>query len=292
MDLNTNILYSPSITSDYYKNFLDTISRYRDLSTTALYCRYYNINPSFIDGDIRDSRFKNGIVYDRYDYTPLTMVAQTMDSHSWENDKIGLRFTTSFDINLYTIKTPRQNDLLWFNKIDNNNQLIYKVDLISTSLSSQNDGVICHKVTLVYAPLLLDSIDTLNIDNKYVYYVPEQQNIPINRYVAICNRVELLGNIFSNLMFNERYELYHVEDITSLRINKLIYDFLALQNNYRLFPLVKIPYGIKKFNNYNQDFNLVNKFIIAENVFNYSGDFTDEMTNEMFYNLDRILWLP
>lgn len=218
----------------YNAEYYDLIKRYKDLKRTSIFCRYYNINENASSNEqtVTYNKFSK---FDIYDYTPIFRIDSILDSSQESNEKNGLKFDAEFSLNVYTIVTPRINDLITFPYEANNKNIIYRVKALSTPINSLLHEIKYFQLSLEYASI--KDIDVIKLNNHYVYLISEGRNITKNSYIEFINTIELIKPLFTN--FDEDLELY--SDF-SLYHNKIILEFLNKFDIY--FFNVKKPFYV------------------------------------------------
>lgn len=253
-----NILQEQILTHDYYNEYLNTIKRYENITRTAVFIRYLNINKniSVFNTDIigTDTKFESGIYFDSYDYTPIIQFDQNVNTPTERNDLSGFKFDGLTSITLYTIREPNIGDLVLFPYPPYQSEVIFRINNISTSLEVRNNNLFIYKLGLEYAPL--KTIGNIKIANSYAYLISEEKNITIEEYINVVNKVKNMSDYLKNLQtfFNDRYELYYYiigeYIIAPININKNMYDYLCNEKDLnRYYDRFKKPFGIFNITN-------------------------------------------
>ena len=292
-----NVLSTQPLTLSYYNQYLELINKYTSISTNGLFCTYLNINKSFSTGEFKESKFINGIEYDCYNLIPIDSMQQSGDNVIQELDKGGIKMSTNLSMSISSIETPNLNDILYFN-IGNFN-LVYIVRGVSPNLFT-NSSIRSNRLSLEYAPLFKESLSKLKIINNYVYSLIYLKNIPQKKFEDLSKVSNILLNIFNLLKFDNKKELYYVDYITPLDVNNQIYLLLNKYKDFSYFPNIKIPYGIKKLNDFTKDYDLSKRSYVTKlnilytNQFdyiitNYNKNFIIDISNDLFYNLPILI---
>ena len=291
-----NVLQSQSLTKNYYLEYLSLINKYSLITINGLFCTYFNINKNFTNGEFKESKFMNGIEYDCYNLIPLDAIQQSGDNIIQELDKAGIKMSTNLSISISSIEFPNLNDILYFT-IGNFN-LVYIVRGVAPNLFT-NSSIKSNKLSIEYAPLYKESLSKVKVINNYVYSLIYLKNIPQKAFEELTKISNILLNIFNLLHFNDKYELYYFDNVTSLEINNKIYELLNYRKDFTYFPNVKVPYGIKKITDSTKDYDLnkkqyVNKLDYIYDDFdyiitNYDRNFIIDISNPMFYNLNKLI---
>jgi hypothetical protein len=253
-----NILQEQILTHDYYNEYLNTIKRYENITRTAVFIRYLNINKniSIFNNDTlgTDTKFESGIYFDSYDYTPIVQFDQNVNSSAERNDLSGFKFDGLTSIITYTIVEPNIGDLVLFPYPPYQAESIFRINNISTSLEVRNNSIYTYRLGLEYAPL--KTIGNIKISTRYAYLISKEKNILIDEYIQIVNKVKTISNFLQNIqvLFNKKYELYYyIIDkyiIAPFNINKLLCDFLCNEKNLdRYYDRFKKPFGIFNYSN-------------------------------------------
>jgi hypothetical protein len=248
-----NILQEQILTHDYYNEYLNTIKRYENITRTAVFIRYLNINKNisiFNDDTLgTDTKFESGIYFDSYDYTPVIQFDQNVNSPAERNDLSGFKYDGLTSITIYTIVEPNIGDLVLFPYPPYQAETIFRINNISTSLEVRNNSIYTYKLGLEYAPL--KTIGNIKIANKYAYLISKEKNVLVDEYIQIVNKVKNITEYLKNLQafFNDKYELYYYiignYIIAPININEKIYNYLCHEINLdRYYDRFKKPFGI------------------------------------------------
>ena len=251
-----NSLQDVPLVGGYYEEYLSTVDRYKNLKRPSIFCRYLKINQtaSTIHPETKgsDDRYYSGIRYDNYEYTPAYTHSQVIDESQDNQEKIGRKFSSGQkEVIIYTIDEPNHNDLVMFPYSPNDSTSCYRVAEVSTHLSGIHKDIKYTKLALERAPV---DHTKLKLLNGFVYLMPQEHYVPIAKYVRIMKEYEMFTIIFKLLkpFFSEKHELYYYnyqgQNISPLKVNKIIYNFLtSRRHNTRYFTDVKIPFGVKDF---------------------------------------------
>lgn len=259
-----SVLFEPQVTHDYFKEYLDKVKYYDNITRKSLFIRYLNINKSAsnynIDTKGTFDHYNSGIAYDVYDYTPAYSFGAITNTSTDKTDMAGLVFDGLGDLVIYTIKEPSLGDLITFAYGPSEDVTeIFRVIQIDTSIYGKHYNINFCRLTLEYAPI--KDLTKLNIINNYVYLMTQERNIFQTEYIDILKLIECNTQYLEliSTKFNEKYELYYyiIGDscIAPFDINNQIYDFLCYESKLdRYFDKYKKPFGIK---NYSQE--VINK---------------------------------
>ncbi len=254
-----NVLDENKYVENIYGEYLTNINRYQNLKRNSIFVRYLNINKeasTFIsDTKSTFDRYNSGVQYDIYDYTPLFSSSQVINEIESSNDLIGFQFSAPLTVTVYTIKTPRIEDLLIFNRPPQDGFEIFRVSRISSSLNAMNSSPTTSwfQLTLEYAPI--EDLNKLNYLNHYAYSLPLQKNLFLKEFKRELQETDLLVSVFSLFEknhFSSFYDLYYMNynglKIVPLYENYIIYELLANKGPYEdHFYNFKRPYGINRF---------------------------------------------
>lgn len=241
----------PLVVQSYYGEYLEKIFKYQNCLRKSIFIRYLNINKTAsTHHDITDAtfdKFKSGIYFDTYDYTPAYLVNQITNTSTDRNDLTGYKFDSDLAIVTYSILEPNINDIVLFPYKPHASENIFRVKNISTTIKNR-----IYQLDLEYAPIR--DLTTLNYLNNYVYLATKEKNIELDKYLALTELYDKIKLDFEilQLKFNKTYELYYYEfnnyQLAPLIINKQLNEFISTEiNNNRYFDLFLKPFGIYNF---------------------------------------------
>jgi hypothetical protein len=248
-----NLLSEPPITGGYYDEYLRLVNSYQNFKRKSIFLRYLNINVGTSEREDTTEgtydKHRSGIIYDIYDYTPAYLTSQVINRSTNREDLNGLKFDGELEIVIYTIDTPRINDLITFPYEPLKADEVFRVREVNTALNALHKDVKHFRLTLEYAPLT--TLTDLNYINMTVYSMIREENVPQKLYLRILQQVEVINEAFkiAEQNFDEKTELYYYnyngKKIAPLDINKKIYKHLSEKKNFkRYFTKVRMPYGI------------------------------------------------
>ena len=255
-----NVLPESVYIEELYGEYLTFVNRYQNLRRASIFGKYLNINKaaSGYDDNVKSTfdRYESGVQYDIYDYTPFFYTAQVINEGQNVPDLKGQMFQGSLNLIIYTINEPRIEDLVIFNRPPQKGVEIFRVDHIRASINAMASvpNANWFELTLDYAPLV--NLDKLNYLNHYAYSLPMQKYIYASDFYRQVKETEHMNKLFYDFYltcFDYKNELYFYLDhdnnkIAPLYENKLIYNFLALKNQYQdHFNNIPRPFGIKSF---------------------------------------------
>jgi len=262
-------LYDALNTSEYYQEYVTLYNKFKHISTSSIFIRYYKVNKNFSTYDDKlkavENRYFGGLVYDIFDYTP-TLNTDAMTNDSYLDDmREGRQYQGENSVITYTICQPSLNDIITFPYKPNNQEEIFRVKDINTTLAYNKDGMglDVYRLGIEYANITKAELPELNIQSKYIYLLPKNKYIEDCKFKRILELVDIITDLLLKEYFNQYSELYeNLNDNT----NVLIYDLLS--SNRELFHCPPIPFGIKYKCGLlsNGDINEPYKSLIAELV--------------------------
>ena len=255
-----NVLAETLYIEKLYGEYISHVNRYQNLQRMSIFARYLNINKaaSTFNHDVNATfdRYNSGIQYDIYDYTPLFMSSQVINDAADTPDLKGQQFAGPLTITVYTIKEPRIEDLLIFNRPPQEGLEVFRVDHVRAALNAMQSAPNANwfELTLEYAPI--ENLDKLNYLNHYIYSLPLQKYLFAKDFEREVKQTQKLVDIFmafEKINFNDKCDLYYYttpdgQKIAPLFENSLIYNLLAMKGPYEdHFYNFNRPYGVNRF---------------------------------------------
>jgi hypothetical protein len=251
-----NVLNEPIQVNLYFKEYLQKIISYLNISRNSLFIRYLNINKkasTYKDENTKGTfdHYNSGIYFDIYDYTPAFSISAVTNTSTDKSDMSGMIFDALGEITIYSINEPRIGDLINFPYGPSKSDEVFRVIQIDVSMYVKEIGIKIHKLTLEYAPL--KDLSKLNILNNYVYYLPKEKNILQKEYISNLDIINKNKEIITSLKdnFSQKYELYYLTEnkYAPLELNQEIYNFLSYEvYQDRFFDFTPKPFGVKNYN--------------------------------------------
>jgi hypothetical protein len=212
--MSGNILIEPNIVGNYYGEYLDLIKIYSNNKRSSIFVKYLKVNKelSFRD-DTQATYSKFGEhVYDIYDYTPLYNFGSIVNETAEQADLTGHMLHSFSSGVIYTIDEPNIDDLIIieYNPNTKIKQEIFRVNNIRLSMSAKNTDkdTNWYELTLENAPIV--DIQTLSINDRYVFLSTKETNVIYDEYVQIIQEVEKLDSLLETIKesFQDDYEMY------------------------------------------------------------------------------------
>lgn len=254
-----NLLGEISYVEKTYEEYLSLVNYYANSNRQSIFCRYFNIdiaNSTYVKGDEASfDRYNSGVRYNIYDYTPLFYLAAITNDVADQQDLIGQMFQGTSNIIVYTIETPRVEDIVVFPYAPLTGNEIFRVSNVRAAINAKasTPAVNWYELTIEYAPLA--DVKKLNVINQYTYNLSAQKYMLQGEFISMVTYLDLMEKHFKTLQpyFDEEYELYTfvLSDGTILAplcANKAILDFLAhTGSNESLHSSPLRPFGVKKY---------------------------------------------
>ncbi len=254
-----NLLGEISYVEKTYEEYLSLVNYYANFNRQSIFCRYFNIdiaNSTYVKGDEASfDRYNSGVRYNVYDYTPLFYLAAITNDIADQQDLIGQMFQGTSNIIVYTIETPRVEDIVVFPYAPLTGKEIFRVSNVRAAINakSANPAVNWYELTIEYAPLA--NVKKLNVLNEYTYNLSAQKYMLQGEFISMVTYLDLMESHFKALQssFDHEYELYTIvlsdgTILAPLSINKVILDFLSSTgSNESLHSSTLRPFGVKKY---------------------------------------------
>ena len=211
--MSRSLLSEPPTTGGYYDEYLGLINSYQNFKRKSVFLRYLNINVDSSEYKEKTEgtydKHHSGIIYDIYDYTPAYLTSQVVNRSANREDLNGLKFDGELEIVIYTIDTPRINDLIVFPYEPLKADEVFRVREVNTALSALHKDVTHFRLTLEYAPLT--TLTDLNYINMTVYSMIREENLPQTLYLRIIEQTRIINESFKIAAenFDEQTELYY-----------------------------------------------------------------------------------
>jgi len=292
-----NMYNYPLEVLNIYQEYLRISKYYLNAKTTSIPIRYLNINldKSTYDEDALltfDKYRKNltGIVFDVYEFTPAFYTSPIINMTSNEQDKDFSRFSTIFNIQIYTIPKVYIGDLVQFYTPNDQKLVLYRVTNFRVPLNNFNDLPV-YELDLEPAPVLTE-LDTsnpdnilasLNINNRYIYDYAKEEYIPLEDYSLKTKIVNIINTQYKQylktlLTSDELLQItYNDNKYVFYEINKWIYDAISKANKKFHHLDIYMPFGYKHLpkpkNIFVKDYNNLN---------NTGGDLNYYQNNQYF----------
>jgi hypothetical protein len=248
-------LHEPHLLQGYYTDFLKQINQYQNIARTGVFVTYYNINvlQSIYEQTLESTLDIYGISevkFDIYELTPVFFIGPVANTIGNITDLDGLRVDGSSTVTLYTIKRPRVHDLIKFTSPIESGE-IFRITGIrtTTNMLHSSPSVEWFEADLDYAPV--KDTKSLKIENRYVYDLSTEINIPYNDYMDKLNWLNDMSRIFSvaKEYYNIKEDVYAVDNIIPVILNEII---ILIKKEFdegwlRLFDDYESPYGFKDF---------------------------------------------
>lgn len=233
----------------YHREYLKLINRYQDITRHSIFCIYFNIsdNVSIFDQNTTANYGSSdyGIVYNKYQMTPVYEIGEERNSIELDKNKEGLQFTGDLRLITYTIRDPKVGDLVIF-PYDKQNLSIFRVNTI-TIVSGTKKSKTNHffELNLEYAPI--KTIDNLQINMDYIYDSNRSIYVTKEQFLSFMNDISELSKKLKDHNFDKSYELYYyIEDgvkVFNYKENQDIFNFLKFHGDYfEIF--INHPYGM------------------------------------------------
>lgn len=254
-----NILHEIPHVEKLYTEQLRFINTYHNFNRQSIFCRYYNINiaASTYNPSTQATfdRYNSGLVYDVYDLTPIYNMTSLINESENDESAFGQKFTTTSTLSLYSVETPRIEDLVVFNQKPLDGKEIFRVSNIRASINSMTSSpkLSWFDASIEYAPII--DISKLNILNYYVYSLPMQRYLfqdDFKRYVSNIETFNKILKNFENNFFDSYQELYFV-NVNGVQIfpkyeNYMLNTFLSTKSKLSdLFMNIKRPFTAKLY---------------------------------------------
>jgi hypothetical protein len=175
-----------------------------------------------------------------------------------EQDKDFSRFTTMFNIQIYTIPKVYIGDLVQFYTPNDQKLVLYRVTNFRVPLNNFNDLPV-YELDLEPAPILTeydttnpdDILASLNINNRYIYDYAKEEYIPLDDYSLRTKIVSIINTqykpyLYSLLTSNELLSItYNDTSYIFYELNKWVYESISIANKKFHHLDIYIPFGYK-----------------------------------------------
>jgi hypothetical protein len=238
--------------SKYFEEYLSLIYKYRNIFRQSNFIKYYNLNiDKSIFNENTDSTYTpytyTGLVYDVYEYTPTLYFGGIQNTETFEQDTIGKNFPAMTSVTVYTIDHPNVNDLIQLYS-PYNKQEIFRVSGVRLQTGIINSPIQnklkIFELDLEYA--VINDIETLNINDVYVYDITLQKNLPVNEFQQRISSINSVLDISNSLnqYYNNLKDLYCADNYAPCYTNELLIEIKRKYNiDYnRIFECLYLPY--------------------------------------------------
>ncbi|MFW6219359.1 MAG: hypothetical protein ACOC33_00695 [bacterium] len=251
-----NTLLEPQLVSDYHREYLHLINKYKNYKRPSVFIKYYNINYdiSVSDNDthsVFDIYKKSNVLFDIYDLTPSYVLNPINNATSNVQDMGGQMFESSANCVIFTIQRPRINDIIMFYDPVGSKE-IYRVSnfrIPINTLYSGDDSLFFYELDLEIAPF--KDINMLKIAKNFVYDLTEETYIEKEQYIKNINKLTRYSEILNELIkfYDPIRDVYRYSTLIPLITNQVIYKFKQkyCSDGKRLFENVYTPYGLLDF---------------------------------------------
>lgn len=246
-----NSLSDPFLVNDYHEEYLRLINRYQNFKHPSSFVRYYNINyQESVKHETVESTFDiysiSDIKFNIYELTPTYNISPIISSTTNLTDKKGVMFDGVSSISIFTIKTPRVNDIITFYDPIKAGE-IFRVTNMRTSINAyySNPQLTWYEMDLEIAPI--KDTSKLKISNHYIYDLHKEEYLNYKEYKIkndliqqINSKIEEIRNAF----YSPYYDLYKSQNLVPIITNQSICLFKQrISNSVRLFNDLPKPYG-------------------------------------------------
>lgn len=212
--MSGNILIEPNIVGNYYGEYLDLIKLYSNNKRSSIFIKYLKVNKNLSLRDNTNATYSKfgEHIYDVYDYTPLYNFGSIVNETAEQTDLTGNMLHSFSSGVIYTIDEPNIDDLVIIEYNPNNklNREIFRVTNFRLSMSVKNTDrdTNWYELTLENAPIV--DIQTLSINERYVFLSTKETNVLYSEYIQIIQEVEKLDTLLETIKesFNDKYEMY------------------------------------------------------------------------------------
>jgi hypothetical protein len=244
-------LHEPQLLQGYYEQFLKQIKQYQNIQRTGVFVRYFNINvPQSIYEKTLESTLDvypiSEVRFDIHELTPVFFIGPVQNSVSNVMDLDGQRVDGASTITLYTIKRPRIHDLLSFTHPIESGEIFRVTGLrTATNLLHSSPNIDWFEADIDYAPL--KDLNSLKTENRYVYDMSIEQNLPYDKYLSKLEWLNELSDLLNEAKkyYNIRDDVYRYNQYIPVILNELMILIKKYFNNnwYRLLDDFSSPYG-------------------------------------------------
>lgn len=248
-------LHEPHLLQGYYEEFLKQINQYQNIARTGVFVTYYNINvlQSIYEKTLESTLDIYGISevkFDIYELTPVFFIAAVSNSAANVTDLDGQRVDGTSTVTLFTIKRPRIHDLIKFTQPIDSGE-IFRVTGVrtATNLIHSTTPVEWFEADLDYAPV--KDTKTLKIENRYVYDLSIETNMPYNDYMDKLNWLNDMSRILFDIKkyYSIKDDVYMVNGVVLNILNEIV---ILIKREFdegwlRLFDDYDTPYGFFDF---------------------------------------------
>ena len=245
-----SILQEQKYIQDVYKEYLDKLLLYQNFNRQGMFIKYYNIDlaNSIYDDKIESSYDMyniSDIKFNLYEMTPAFYIQPIVNRSTSVPDIKGQFFDSSSTIVLYSIESPKINDLISFYPPILSDEVM-RVTNISTTTSAiySPTNLRFFELELEYAPTKLN---TIKLNQRFYYDLSIEKNSSYNDYVS---KLSLLNSISLQLdkllkFYNAKKDIYIIDGKVPIFTNELIIylkqKFNAKYN--RILEKYPTPYG-------------------------------------------------
>lgn len=232
-----------------HKEYFNNIIRYQNINRQSIFIKYYNIDvPNSTYEDVVESTYDiytSDIRFKLYEMTPVFFIQPVLNRSNTVTDFKGQFFDGSTTINIYTIDSPKINDIISFYPPVTSNE-IFRVRNISTPINAYHSlpSLRLFELELEYAPT---NINNLKISDKFIYDLSVEKYLQYTEYVSKLSALNDISIILDKLLkfYNNKFDLYENNHIIPIITNELIMHFKKEYSiNYnRMFEKYPYPYG-------------------------------------------------
>ena len=248
-----NNFLDPQLVSNYHKEYLHLINKYKNIKRPSIFIKYYNIN---IDTSSHDEETKSTydlythseIRFDVYDLTPTYVLSPIVNATSNVPDMGGQMYESTLNLVTFTIERPRINDIIMFYDPVKSKEIYrvmnYRVPI--NALYADDDSVFFYEMDLEVAPF--NDINRLKTSNMFVYDLSEEKYIPKLDYFNRIEKLNSYNNILNEIIkfYDRLRDVYSAHTQVPILTNQILYNFKKIysKTHNRLFENILCPYGL------------------------------------------------
>lgn len=307
---NYNFISEFDLTNEIQSEYFRLLRYYENFKRQSIFVKYYNINiaNSTYDKDTKATLnlYNNSsTVYDLYELTPVFYIGPLTNAIALSDTRTIP--TASTTIVTYTIQYPREHDLVVFYKPYDGAE-IFKVTGVKTPVNALHatPGVWYYELDLEYAPLSKESLNNIQINNKYAYDMSNERYMDSSLYVKY---ISILNKIKSNLEYCRQYyeinkDMYIVDGYALSWLNEIIaYIKTKFESkNRRILEHYKKPYGYIEYcpiinweyfdllmNDATVKFKYLDRCCLKEKFFDNNMSSISDLINDSKTDIDKLL---
>ena len=185
--INFNFISEFDLSREVQKEYFRLLKYYENFKRTSVFIKYYNINFANSSYDPSTKATLNlynnaSSVYDLYELTPAFYMGPLINTIASTDART--MPTASSSVVTYTIQYPREHDLLVFYEPFDGTE-IFRVSGIKTPVNALHatPGVWYYELDLEYAPITMEGLNDLTINNRYAYDMSNERYMESSMYV-------------------------------------------------------------------------------------------------------------